>query len=118
MDYFYAATGSPIGGLSNPFAKAKYVNSRFTAALDYHYFSLAKSQKDIYDNPVTKYLGSELDLVLSYNLYKVVNLEWGFSYMMATKSMEYAKNIQPCTAQLNNMWSYLQVNIKPDFLAK
>jgi hypothetical protein len=120
MDYFYVATGSPTGGLSDPFFKIKYgsTNKRFSAGLDYHYFSLAKDQKDINGNAIDKYLGSEFDLVTIYALNKMTSIEWGFSVMAATKSMEYAKNITPNTANLTGTWSYLMISIKPEFLFK
>lgn len=118
MDYFYAGTGSPTGGLSNPFFKLKYVVKNFTAGLDYHYFSLANNQKDISGKAIKKYLGSELDFVAAYDINKLTTVEWGLSYMGATRSMEYAKGITPGTANLNGYWSYLQINIRPDFFAK
>lgn len=120
MDYFYVATGSPAGGLSNPFARIRYMgsNKRFTAGLDYHYFSLAKDQLDISGNKIDKYLGSEFDFVTSYMLSKCVNLEWGFSVMAASRSMEYAKTITPGSASLTGTWSYLMINIRPEFLIK
>ena len=120
MDYFYAGTGSPAGGLSNPFVKIKYAsaNKRFSSALDYHYFSLAKNQKDIAGNAINKYLGSEFDWVNTYALNKVTTLELGVSYLAASKSMEYAKNITPGTSKLNARWVYLQINIKPEFFSK
>ncbi|MES2850328.1 MAG: alginate export family protein [Bacteroidota bacterium] len=120
MDYFYAGTGSPTGGLNNLFAKIKYTstNKRFSSQLDYHYFALAKNQKDVSGNAINKYLGSEFDLVSSYALNKVTTVELGVSYMAATKSMEYAKGITPGSANLNANWVYLQINIKPEFLTK
>ncbi len=120
MDYFYVGTGAPTGGLSDPFAKIKYAstNKRFAAELDYHHFSLAKDQKDISGNSVDKYLGGEFDLVTSYSLNKTATLEYGFSLMAATKSMEYAKNITPGAANLTGVWSYLMIIIKPEFLFK
>ncbi len=120
MDYFYVGTGAPTGGLSNPFARIKYgsTNKRFTAAVDYHHFSLAKNQKDLSGQPVKKYLGSEFDLVTNYALNKITMVEFGFSLMAATNSMEYAKNIAPNTANLVGTWSYLMVSIKPEFLFK
>ena len=120
MDYFYVGTGSPAGGLSNPFAKIKYgsAGKRFTAALDYHYFSLAKDQKNTSGTAINKYLGSEFDLVTTYPLNKITTLEYGFSVMAATKSMEYAKNIAPNTAKLIGTWTYLMITIKPEFLFK
>ena len=120
MDYFYVGTGSPTGGLSNPFAKIKYgsTNKRFSASLDYHYFSLAKNQKDVHGEPIKKYLGSEFDFLTNYALNKITMLEFGFSVMAATKSMEYAKGIAPNTANLTGTWSYLMISIKPEFLFK
>ena len=120
MDYFYVGTGAPAGGLSDPFAKIKYTSTkkRFTAALDYHYFSLAKDQKDLTGKAVKKYLGSEFDLVTNYALNKITMIEFGFSVMAASKSMEYAKGITPNAAQLTGTWSYLMIAIKPEFLFK
>lgn len=120
MDYFYVGTGSPAGGLSNLYFKIKYgsKNKRFTATLDYHYFSLAKDMKDGSGNAVDKYLGSEVDLVTSYALNNVVSLEWGFSVMAASESMQYAKGVTPGTANLTGTWSYLMINIRPSFLFK
>jgi len=118
MDYFYVASGSPIGGLSNPYLKLKYTsaNKRFTTELADHYFMLAGEQKDVTGAPVSKYLGTELDLTTGYKLNKVTQATLGVSYMAATRSMEYAKSITPGTAKLNPVWAYLQINITPQFL--
>jgi hypothetical protein len=120
MDYFYAGTGSPTGGLSDAFAKINYAsfNKRFAVEMDYHHFSLASNQKDVSGNAIDKYLGSEFDLVTNYSLNKMTTLEYGFGLMAATKSMEYAKNIIPGTANLTGYWSYLMIVIKPEFLFK
>jgi hypothetical protein len=56
-----------------------------------------------------------VDLVTSYALNKITALEYGFSVMAATHSMEYAKNITPGTVNLTNVWSYLMITIKPEF---
>ncbi len=120
MDYFYAGTGSPAGGLSDVFARAKYTsdNKRFTAGLDYHFFALAERQKDISGKAIDKYLGSEFDFVTTYALNKITALEWGLSYMAATRSMEYAKGVTPGSTDLTPVWSYLSLNVKPEFLFK
>jgi Alginate export len=120
MDYFYVSTGSPTGGLNNPFAKAKYSSTgkRFSAELDYHYFRLAKDQKDTAGNAIKKYLGSEVDLVTTYSLNKIASIEYGFSVMAASRSMEYGKNSVPATTRLTGLWSYVMLTIKPDFLFK
>ncbi len=120
MDYFYTGTGSPTGGLSDPFFKIKYgsKNKRFSAGLDYHYFSLAKDMKDINGNAIDKYLGSEFDLITNYSLNKITTIEFGFCSMAASKSMEYAKGITPGISKLTGLWSYVMINIKPEFLFK
>ena len=120
MDYFYAGSGSATGGLNNPFLKTKYTSAhgRLTIGVDYHYFGLAAEQKDSKANPVQKYLGSEVDVITNYGLNKITSLELGACWLVATHSMEYAKGITPGTARLNATWAYLQINIRPDFLAK
>ncbi|HEX5653562.1 MAG TPA: alginate export family protein [Chitinophagaceae bacterium] len=120
MDYFYAGTGSPAGGLNNPYLKIKYTSAgkRFSTALDYHYFSLASNQKDIAGNAIPKYLGSEIDWVSTYALNKMTGLELGVSWLAASRSMEYAKNLSPGTTKLNAHWAYLQINVKPEWIFK
>ncbi|WP_198170184.1 alginate export family protein [Mucilaginibacter arboris] len=120
MDYFYAGTGSPAGGLNDAYFKIKYlsINKRFNAGLDYHYFALAQEQKDVSGNAIKKFLGSEFDFIGSYNLSKYTTVEAGVAMMAATRSMEYAKNVTPGSSHLNNAWSYLQINIRPDFFSK
>jgi hypothetical protein len=39
----------------------------------------------------------------------------GLSYMAATHSMEYAKNLTPGNNKLDTLWAYVQINVKPDF---
>lgn len=120
MDYFYAVSGSPSGGLSNPFLKLRYnsSNKRFTTEIADHYFRLAQNQKDVNGNAIKKYLGTEVDLTAGYKLNKVTTTTLGVSYMAATQSMEYAKSIAPGTSRLHPVWAYLQFNITPEFLVK
>lgn len=120
MDYFYVGTGSPAGGLNNPFAKVRYAGNskKFTAELACHYFGLAENQKDTLGAAIKKYLGSEADFTTSYSLNNITTVEYGFSVLAASGSMEYAKNIIPGTSRLTGVWTYLMVTIKPDFLIK
>jgi hypothetical protein len=120
MDYFYAASGSPSGGLGNPYLKIKYAsaNKRFTTELANHYFFLANDQKDVSGQVLSKYLGTEFDLTTSYKLNKFTSADLGLSFMAATRSLEYAKNLTPGTTSLSPFWAYLQFNIKPEFLNK
>jgi hypothetical protein len=120
MDYFYAGTGSAAGGLNNPYARGKYTspNGRLTLELTYHYFALAAPQKDVKGSGMSRGLGSEVDAIMNYQLNKITTVELGSCALFATQSMEYAKGITPGTARLNAAWTYLQLNIRPDFLTK
>lgn len=118
MDYFYAVSGAPTGGLSDPYLKVKLTSSRFSAELAGHYFMLGADQKDASGQALSKHLGTELDFTAAYKLNKLTTVDVGLSYMAATRSMEYAKNLTPGVNNLNPVWAYLQINIKPDFLNK
>jgi hypothetical protein len=120
MDYFYSVSGSPAGGLNNPYVKIKFTsdNERFSMELDNHYFFLANKQKDLDSKSISKYLGTEFDLTTGYKLNKFTTVDLGFSYLAATSSMEFAKNLKPDAYRLNSLWAYLQLNIKPEFLVK
>ncbi|MFD2873128.1 alginate export family protein [Mucilaginibacter ximonensis] len=120
MDFFYASSGSPAGGLTDPYLKFKYTtaNTRFSSELAGHYFMLQNNQKNTAGATIDKYIGTEFDLTNSYKLSKVTMVDLGICYMAATRSMEYAKGIAPNTTSLHPLWAYLQLNIKPDFLNK
>lgn len=113
MDYFYVATGAPLGGLSNVYAKAKYLskNKRFSTGFDLHYFALANQQKRLDGQLLDAYLGMELDWISTYMLNKSSQIEVGLCTLNASDSMEYAKSIIPGTSQKNAQWAYLQLNI-------
>lgn len=120
MDYFYVGTGSPAGGLSNPQAGIRYAGpkKKFSMSADYHAFFLACDMKGKNSVKAQRYLGSEIDLSSVYQLNGFVSLEGGLSFLRASRSMEYAKNIAPGTASLNASWAWLMVNIRPEFLRK
>ncbi|MVM39930.1 hypothetical protein GO730_23840 [Spirosoma sp. HMF3257] len=122
MDYFYAGTGSPAGGLQDAFLKFKYTGSRLTTGLDIHYLALAASTYNkMADVPagtlLAAKLGMEYDFLANYALNKFTNVEFGYSIMSGTNSLEYAK--QGTMDQKNKVgtWAYLMINIRPDFLA-
>ncbi|MCU0448674.1 MAG: alginate export family protein [Bernardetiaceae bacterium] len=121
MDYFYVGTGSPVGGLNNPWFKVKYTAKDLSVGLDYHYFALARPQSTRANegpNPgaaLNNYLGSEVDLLVNYQLNKFTNLEFGYSFMRATSSLEYSKLGTLDRANLSPTWAYLMINIRPDF---
>lgn len=121
MDYFYVGTGSPAGGLSNPYLKVKYISNMLTLGIDYHHFALNKDMKKADGTLIDKALGNEIDFVANYNLNKFSNIELGYSIMSATNSMTFAKG-QATTDAVANLykrtgtWLYLMIKFTPDFL--
>jgi hypothetical protein len=59
-----------------------------------------------------------LDLKMSYNMTKMINIEAGYSFMQATNSMASAQVKNVANANLTPQWAYVMVNIKPNFLNK
>jgi Alginate export len=120
MDYFYVGTGSPAGGLNNPYFKIKYASNMLTLGLDYHNFSLNKTMKKADGTDVSKNLGNEFDFVLNYNLNKFSNIELGYSLMSAKSSMTFAKGQATTDAvadtyRKSGSWFYAMIKFTPDF---
>ena len=118
MDYFYVASGFGNQGLLNYFMKAKYnATDKLTLFADLHGFESANKVSNGAGGTRTPYLGTELDLKLSYNFTKLINIEAGYSYMKATNTMASAQVKNVSNANLSPQWAYVTLNIKPDFLA-
>ncbi|MDB4924659.1 alginate export family protein [Mucilaginibacter sp.] len=120
MDYFYAGSGSPAGGLNNPYFKIKYATNIISIGLDLHSFSLNKDMKKADGTVINKDLGKEGDLVVSYNMNKFTNIEFGYSLMKATDSMPFAKgqattNAVAATFNKTANWAYIMFKFTPDF---
>ena len=123
MDYFYAGTGSPVAGLSNPYLRLKYVASpKFTAGLDVHSFSLAQNAANKVADAtgktlLGKHLGTETDLILNYNLSKNIGFEAGYCMMFANDNLEVVKRNTIGKANQTATWAYLSINFKPELLS-
>ncbi|MBA0884868.1 alginate export family protein [Flavobacterium undicola] len=119
MDYFYAANGFGNQGLLNYFFKAKYnAKDNLTFLLDVHGFEAGNKLSDGAGGTLSKYLGTEFDLTVKYNVTKIINVEAGYCIMKATNSMASAAVKNVTTPNLSPQFAYLMLNIKPDFLAK
>jgi hypothetical protein len=116
MDFFFVGTGSPAGGLNDAYFKAKFTTNDFSLGADYHYFELNNTMRNPAGASLKKYLGSEIDLITTYNLNKFTNIELGYAIMKGSESLPAAKG-QDLTRTYDNTgkWAYLMINIKPDF---
>jgi hypothetical protein len=121
MDYFYVGTGSPAGGLDNPYLKLKYAVKTLTVGVDYHHFSLNKEMKKADGSAIGKELGNEMDVVMNYAMNKFTNVELGGSMMFATANMPFAKaqavtDAVADTHRKTGSWLYLMLRFTPDLL--
>lgn len=120
MDYFYTGTGSPAGGLANPFLKFKYSTNAISVGADVHSFALNKDMKKADGTIINKHLGTEVDFQVSYNMNKFTNIELGYSVMKATDSMPFAKgqattDAVAATFNRTGTWGYIMFKFTPDF---
>jgi hypothetical protein len=119
MDYFYVADGFGSNGLINTYLKARYkVKDNLTLSCDMHQFSLPNVVTDESGALLEKNLGQEVDLVFSYAMTKTINVEGGYSAMLATKTLtsQQVKNVT--NADNASTWAYLMISIKPELLIK
>jgi hypothetical protein len=119
MDYFYAASSFGKQGLLDYFFKVKYnAKDNLTFLLDIHGFEAANKLSDGAGGKLNSYLGTEADLLVKYNLTKMINIEAGYSIMKATNSMASAAVKNVITPDLTPQFAYVMLNIRPNFLAK
>lgn len=119
MDYFYAADGFGSSGLTDLYIKAKYTPSgKLTVSADAHRFELPHAVRDTDGRPLTKYLGTEVDLTCLYTLTPVVSLEGGYSAMFSTPTLASAAVKNVANASDFSQWAYVMVSIKPELFKK
>jgi hypothetical protein len=67
---------------------------------------------------LSKSLGTEIDIVFNTKLADNVNLEFGYSQMFGTKSLEVIKNLENTNVSGMNNWMYLMISFTPVFFSK
>lgn len=119
MDYFYVADGFGANGLVDYYLKARYKpKDNFTVLADAHRFVLPSAVKASDGTVLEKALGTEIDLVMTYNITKMIALEAGYSTMFSTPTMASpkVKNVRNADDNLN--WAYVMLTIKPELSVK
>ncbi len=108
MDYFYVGNHINSVGLIDVYAKSNIkFNKKSKLSIAAHYFSTAQ---DVQENNTDKQLGSEIDLVYSYDFQESINIKAGYSHLFASDTMEILKN--NFDGNTNN-WGWIMVTIKP-----
>lgn len=117
MDYFYVGNHINSVGLSDVYVSAKYRQEKWNLAGTLHFFNAANEvlNKDIVNvnEAMSNGLGTELDLVFSYNLSPQVGLSVGYSQMFGTKTLEMLKGGD---SGITNNWAWVMINFKPTLI--
>lgn len=107
------------GGIADIFLRLKWIPvASTTIGADFHFFSL---QNYVIDNTteelayLSKGLGQELDLNISWDINKIFNVKGGYSFYLVTDSMEKLQGIEPGDSRFPT-WVWLMITAKPVFL--
>lgn len=116
MDYFNTnGNWSNSVGLNDLFASVQFARRNFEINLTGHAFLTAATViKDGNINETMEpYLGTEIDLTMSYKLSKTSNVVVGYSQMIGSETLQTLKkgNKDAC-----NNWAYVMFTFKPTFL--
>jgi len=115
MDYFYVGNHMNNVGLSNPYLGLIYKLEKWAFNVTIHHFSSSGKILDPNDPALTlkSYLGTEVDLAVSWKVIDNLSVSAGYSQMFATNSMEAIKGGDSSTT---NNWAWLMLSFTPDFL--
>lgn len=113
MDYFYVGNHGGSVGLHDIYLKSSYkVNKKVGVGAHLHFYnSDAKVGSD-----QDKYLGTEIDLSVSYKVSDMASISCGYSHMIASDAMETLKGVTDADGM--NNWAYLMLTVKPVFFKK
>jgi alginate export protein len=115
MDYFYVGNFIGSVGLNDLYFHTDYTISKVVLTAFVHGFSAANDVADpLSSGALDNYLGTEVDLVLSYNMAKDMNFKLGYSQMFATTTMEAVKG---GSKDATSNWAWLMVTLKPKFFS-
>ncbi|NUN99478.1 MAG: hypothetical protein HUU01_02545 [Saprospiraceae bacterium] len=102
-------------GLINPYLFVLFkAGKKLSLRADSHLFYTQYPLRDENNEKAATYLGFENDLSLNYRPLKNVNINFGFSYLIAEKGMELLGKIE--NAGETPVWSYLMVSFNPEIL--
>lgn len=111
MDYFYVGNHINSVGLQDAFIRLTQKSGKLSTSLTTHFFSSEEHlQNALNTEKLDKYLGTEMDLVLVYNANDEINLQAGYSHMLATDSMEALKGGHK---NETSNWAWLMLTVNP-----
>ncbi|CAD0224611.1 alginate export family protein [Chryseobacterium sp. JV274] len=119
MDYFYSGTSHfNTYGLNDYYLNSTLTfNSNMDLKAALHAFTTnGKAGYDKSGNDLSTYLGTELDLIFTKKIGKIITANLGHSFMLAGSTMEVLKN-NPDPKKLQT-WTWLAFKINPNFKLK
>lgn len=118
MDYFYVSSPHHNLGLWDSYCSASYqATPTFNGQLAYHHFQSPSKVLDYAGQTVAKALGDEFDLIFLYQVKDGIKISGGYSFLLPSTSMKYAKDI-PASQSIQSVqnWAWLTVNFSPDII--
>ncbi len=109
MDYFYVGNHANSVGLNDFYGHLAYKKDKLHLKVIPHFFS-ARGAVIQGTTEMDARLGTEIDFLFEYDLYKDVDISGGYSQMFATETMEVLKG---GNSDITNSWIWLMVTIKP-----
>jgi hypothetical protein len=110
MDYFYVGNHINNVGLNDAYIKTGFQKEKLSAEAWLHYFASAgKVNAD-----AGRYLGTELDLGISWALQPAATISAGWSIMVASENMELVKGRGDHT--VGQHWGYIMLTVTPAFI--
>jgi hypothetical protein len=106
------------GGLIDIYLRLKWIPvPSIKIGADFHFFSLQNNVKDKTSETIaylSKALGQEVDLNVSWDISKILNVKGGYSFFLVTESMEKLQGIEPGNSRFPT-WVWVMVTVKPVF---
>ncbi len=116
MDYFTTFPQHTLNaGLINPYLRNSYsLGERSTLAADLHLFFMQSDFPDPHDQgrAIDKYLGTEIDLVYTYRFNEFTQLQFGYSVLFGSESMEILKG---GSKDEFAHWAFAMIRMTPRF---
>ena len=116
MDYFTSfPKDTKNGGLINPYLFLNYqFSKKLSIRADGHLFYTQNNVLDKNGEVIDPYLGFENDLSFKYKFNEYTTLDFGFSYLIAEKSMETVKGGD---SNKTPIWSMCMITFKPELFS-
>jgi hypothetical protein len=109
MDYFFVGPSNGNTGVTDIYLKTKFKLSQGDLLFDIHEFLTGSNQFDSEGTRLTKAMGTEFDLVYSTTLSPQVNLDLGYSHLLATSTMKTLRDAN----KASNHWAWVMLTFKP-----